>query len=115
VFCHADFSWSVQLSPYGTYIASASKDHTVRVWDAILGRNTQVIKTPTAVALVLAWSSDGKHIVLGLNDHSAQIWDVASGRKLLAYRGHADRVYSVSWSPDGQRLAYVSYDHMVDV
>ena len=77
----------------------------MRVWDAISGRNAQVFKTPTAVALVLAWSSDGKHIVLGLNDHSAQIWDVASGRKLLTYRGHADRVYSVSWSPDGRRIA----------
>ena len=88
---------------------------TVRIFDALTGRNAQVFHTSTSVAHALARSPDSRYIVIGVSDHTAQIWEVAAGRKVLTYKEHTDGVSCVAWSPDSQRIASGSSDSTVEM
>jgi eukaryotic-like serine/threonine-protein kinase len=106
---------SVAWSPDGNRLASASRDETVRLWDA---RSGQLLHTCTGHAVVVgsvAWSLDGSHLAVASasGDGTVRLWDARSGQLLHTCTGHTDWVRSVAWSPDGNRLASASDDKTV--
>jgi WD40 repeat protein len=103
-------------SPDGKYIASASDDTFVQVFEAATGRRRIIYKGHSEEVAAVAWSSDGRWIASAGQDQTVQIWNAASGgAPVLTYKGHGDRVNSVSWSSDGQMLASGSDDKSVQV
>ncbi|KIJ12547.1 hypothetical protein PAXINDRAFT_101160 [Paxillus involutus ATCC 200175] len=73
---HIDLVSSIAVSRNGTFIASASRDRTVRLWDITTGSPTQ-IGSPLncddkvySVAISLA----GKHLMSGGGDGRVRIW-----------------------------------------
>jgi WD40 repeat protein len=67
---------AVLWSPNGQYIASASADRTVQVWDAASGRPAYIYRGHTAAVTGLAWSPDGTFIASGDADGTVQIWHI---------------------------------------
>jgi WD40 repeat protein len=66
--------YSVDWSPDGTLIASASK--TVQIWDATTGAHKLTITPDPATGLfAVRWSPDGKYIATATS--RLQVWDVA--------------------------------------
>jgi WD40 repeat protein len=55
---------SVAISPDGAWLATASRDRTVRIWDV---RNTQPVSMMRAEASVYccAWFRDGRFLAVG--------------------------------------------------
>ena len=54
----------VVWSPDGEHLDSASKDHTVQIWDATIGRNVLTYRGHAGDTVAsVAWSPDGKRIV----------------------------------------------------
>jgi len=60
-------------SPDGTRIVTASRDRTVRVWDAATGRQVVVLNGHTDTVVSANYSSDGTRIVTAARDHTARI------------------------------------------
>src|SRR5260370_7037731 len=62
---HGDNVFAVAWSPDGTWIASGSRDTTVRVWKASAGEDYLVYQDHASYLLSLAGSPDGKRIASG--------------------------------------------------
>lgn len=113
---HHDSVLGVASSSDGAYVASASKDMTVQVWDTATGGNHAAAYTGHTDAVTsVAWSPDEKHVVSGSIDKTARVWNTADGSTLFSYTNHSDAINAVGWSPDGARVASGSTDKTVQV
>lgn len=112
---HEQWISSVAYSPDGKRIVSGSGDDTVKVWEALTGKELLSWRTAGKGVTALALSSDGKQIVTGHWDKSIQIWDASSGKKLSTLRGHAENITSISLSSDGKRIVSGSGDDTLKI
>ncbi|KAF3483756.1 WD repeat protein [Arthroderma uncinatum] len=83
----------VTFSPDGAYIASASFDNHVKLWNA----------------------RDGKLLVSSSKDTTLKIWDIRTGKMKMDLPGHQDEVYAVDWSPDGEKVGSGGRDKVVRI
>ena len=111
---------SVVFNPDGDIMASASDDHTIRLWDAQTGKHERTLTGHTGRVLSVAFSPDGKTIVSG-GALEAILWDARTGkhkRTLSRLRrnlvqGHHKSIVSVAFSPDGKTIATGSVDFTI--
>jgi Tol biopolymer transport system component len=123
--CHADlltlrrgpgFVVSVDYSPDGRYVAAASDEPNLTVWDVMTGKPTPVsFKGHTDRIQGLAFSPDGQHLASASKDGTAKVWNVRTGEEVYTLRGHRGEVLGVAYSSDGRRLASASGDGTVKV
>jgi WD40 repeat protein len=91
------------FGPDSRSFATASDDHTARVWDASTGRQIAKVMHDDQVSDV-AYSFDGQLIATASSDRSARIASVESGEELVRLE-HKGPVKAVAFSPDGTYLA----------
>jgi WD40 repeat protein len=101
----------VDFSPDGRYLASASSDSTIRLWDASTGRTLRTFSGHTESVTSVSFSPDGHYLATGGEDEIVRLWEVSTGRALRTFSGHTVAVLSVSFSPDGHYLVSTS-DHI---
>jgi WD40 repeat protein len=107
----------VKFNPDGDMIASASDDHTVRLWKLRGGKNTSFKeigsqKYQDQVA-DLVFSPDGKTLASAVKNQ-IEIWNLISKRSdPLNSDSPKSTVFRVRFSPDGQRIASAHQDGSV--
>src|SRR5260370_17060027 len=98
---HSDHVFALAWSPNGSYLASGSRDKTIRVWKASTGEDCCCYYGHASCLLSLAWSPDGKYIASGDTDGIVHVWEAYTGRGVFTYHGHTRFARSLAWSPDG--------------
>ena len=112
---HTDGIISINWSPDGTRIASASWDGTVRIWDVHSSTCLHTLIDHTDWFRSATWSPDGKHLASASRNGTVRIWNVHTGTCLHTLIGHTDLVLTAKWSPDGTQIASASYDETVRI
>ncbi len=87
-----------------TQVATASRDNSIRVWQAKSGQSLRVISIPPVVTH-LACSPSG-HVLASThsNDPTIHLWDADSGESLGLLHGQGGTVTALAISPDGSSL-----------
>jgi WD40 repeat protein len=86
----------------------------VFIWDAVTGRELQVLHLKHHNGGEIAFSPDGRRIVSGKVYDDIEVFDVASAQRLTTLKPlHNNNIESVAWSPDGKTIATASWDSTV--
>ena len=95
---------SVAFSPDGKWIASASWDSTIGLWQPN-GRNIRFLRGHNGAIWDVAFSRDGRTLASCANDGTIKLWNLASMQEAATLHGHDGPVSSVAFSPNGNYLA----------
>lgn len=111
---HSSRITSVSWSPNGKYLASASYDKTVQIWDAITGNHVTTYKEHQGRVNSVCWSPDSIMLASASDDGQVCLW-LLSGHTKYTFKRHTGPVNCVAWSPDGQLIASAGDDKTVKV
>lgn len=102
--------FAVAFDKDGSLLATGIQDGTTRLWNAITGKEVQILRGHNDAVLSVDFDPDGKRIATASRDSTAKVWDIASGKELFTLGGHTDAVTSIAYGPDGSRIATASRD-----
>lgn len=102
---HADAVTDVAYSEDGRFIATASRDGTVKVWDAASGQETFTLNSGGQAKFTsLAFSNKGTYLAAGSDTGFVFFFDYMTGAQISAASNEEGYVQDVAFSPDGERM-----------
>lgn len=120
---HTGYVTAIAFSPDGKYSASASRDHTIRLWDPATGALRSTLEGHRDYVTAVAFSRDG-HLASASWDSTVRLWEPVTGvaRRILdldvgpQYHPYLDRNSSSSllFLPNGD-LAVECWDKGVQI
>ena len=94
------------ISPTGDYFVSASRDQTLKVWDARTGKERCTLRGHTSYVRGCAISPSGDIIVSASDDQTLKVWDARTGACLSTLYVNG-LLYACAFHPDGEHIVAV--------
>ena len=101
---HTASANAVAFSPNGRLLASASDDHTVKVWRVADGALLRTLTGFFGSVTSVAFSHNGQMLAAGSIDRNIKVWNVADW-SLVHTVVTTDFIFGVAFSPDDTELA----------
>ncbi|KAL0752245.1 hypothetical protein Bca101_034248 [Brassica carinata] len=95
----------VYFSPNGQWIASASFDKSVKLWDGVTGKFITAFRGHANCVYQISWSPDSRMLLSCSKDSTLKVWEIGTKKLKHDLPGHEDEVWAVDWSPDGEKVA----------
>jgi WD40 repeat protein len=105
----------VAYSPDGRWLATASDDNKIRLWNTSDYSLALSLVGHTNYVNGVAFSPDSRLLVSGSHDHKVGLWDVETGGLLKTLEGHENVVLRVAVNPEGSMIASISWDGSVRI
>lgn len=127
---HADRVNALAYSPDGRFVASASRDFIVKVWDLGNGREVATYRghvdqpdDPTRASTNVLGATDvvfhpKENVIVSSSGNQVHTWEPTTGKpiKTLVNLGKTDKpIKALAFSPDGKQLAIGSEDGVLRV
>ncbi len=106
---------TVAVSPDSNYLATGSRDKTVKLWELSTGREVRSFLGHSASINQVDFSSDGNYLISANGDASIKIWEVATGKELFSIKPDAERVTDVAFDQKGRFFVTVGFGQKVRV
>jgi hypothetical protein len=103
----ADLVQGVAFAPDGKWLATASDDHTIKLWEPNKQQELQTFKGHTSKINCLAYAPNGKWLATGSDDETVRLWDVQAAQEVRVFK--ASRAQTIVFSPDSQRVAAAGF------
>ncbi len=118
LYAHRDTIANLEFSPDGALLATASRDHSVRIWD--IGKGVLVSSYVDLGDRIqdIEFSPNGEYMLIGLGeagnfpdgsdspaDSSAYLWDLRNRTQAQVFAGHSNWVWAADISEDGSLIA----------
>ena len=110
---HSSQICGIAWSYDGCWLASASKDRTVRIWDPVNGALRCILRSHTDEVFSVTWSPTHDLIASAGKDSQVIVWNVNNKtihNKLIDFNAG---VRALAWSKDGVHLASGSDDNRI--
>ncbi|EMR08850.1 hypothetical protein PNEG_02637 [Pneumocystis murina B123] len=101
---HQNLVNHVSFSPNGQWIASASFDNSIKIWNGLTGEFIVTLRGHVASVYQCSWSNDSRMLVSSSKDTTLKVWDIHEKKLKCDLFGHVDEVFACDWSPDGIRI-----------
>src|SRR5688500_295600 len=73
---------TVAVSSDSNYVATGSKDKSVKIWEVSTGREVRSLLGHEATVTSIEFTPNGKNLISGSNDKTIRIWDVKAGNQI---------------------------------
>lgn len=99
---------AVDFLPRDSKVIAGLDDGTMRIWDIVTSRQTDVFNLNTSIR-ALAVNRSQVRMAVSL-EGQMRIWDIQGSAEIKRLIGHQARVSAVVYHPDGQRILSGSFD-----
>ena len=98
----------VDFLPRDSKVIAGLDDGTMRIWDVVTSRQTDVFNLGTSIRSLAVNRSQVRMAVS--MEGQMRIWDIQGSAEIKRFVGHQARVSAVAYHPDGQHILSGSFD-----
>ncbi|SEH04945.1 WD domain%2C G-beta repeat [Candidatus Venteria ishoeyi] len=104
---------SVAFNYDGSLLATASVDHSAKIWQFNDGQCRHHLQGHKAAVNDARFSPDGKWLVTASDDHTCCLWSCEDGILKQVLKNHQGIVNTAQFSPDGQQILSAGNDRTI--
>lgn len=105
---HDDFVRAVAVSHNGDFVATASRDGVVILWDALTRNALFELDVHTQRVNTVAFSADDSRLASADGNGQVIVWDTSTGEKIEELGSGNEEIRSLAFSPDDSLLVFAN-------